>query len=163
MTCWANPNQWNLTLFNSHPHKEDDVFLFLFLFTRIFSTHILTRRMTNWGTWGCWRIRFSTHILTRRMTKSSNDNLCPYCFSTHILTRRMTQVDAILFLMESFQLTSSQGGWRIHWMKTRRYNFFNSHPHKEDDDIPNHNPFNTEAFQLTSSQGGCQAQRVYFW
>ena len=119
-------------LFNSHPHKEDDVFLFLFLFTRIFSTHILTRRMTNWGTWGCWRIRFSTHILTRRMTKSSNDNLCPYCFSTHILTRRMTTLYTPSSCGCFFQLTSSQGGWQ------KIVNGYVTYM----------------VFQLTSSQGG---------
>ena len=34
-------------LFNSHPHKEDDVISCDFVFDQIFSTHILTRRMTN--------------------------------------------------------------------------------------------------------------------
>ena len=60
--------------FNSHPHKEDDLMI-LFWFSIIFlSTHILTRRMTDFS--GEYRdLRgLSTHILTRRMTAILNKN-----------------------------------------------------------------------------------------
>ena len=78
-----------LWIFNSHPHKEND------------------RRI-------CWRkivLSFSTHILTRRMTNNLLVfKLCCY-FSTHILTRRMTQFLILRLHPLPFQLTSSQGGW----------------------------------------------------
>ena len=107
--CWRRKRN-SSEVFNSHPHKEDDLLPDHKYQHCDFSTHILTRRMT----WFCKLFilccAFSTHILTRRMTENCEWVCNIYGFSTHILTRRMTQVDAILFLMESFQLTSSQGG-----------------------------------------------------
>ena len=46
MTLQAYPNQQNLKLFNSHPHKEDDDSETPSKPNTCFSTHILTRRMT---------------------------------------------------------------------------------------------------------------------
>ena len=99
-------------LFNSHPHKEDDIMGKVTRYSRCFSTHILTRRMTNLSmdllkrmyifnshphkeddVWGIFIHRhwlFSTHILTRRMTPHSTIGWVSFIFSTHILTRRMT-------------------------------------------------------------------------
>ena len=97
---------------------------------------------------------FSTHILTRRMTKDCVTQVYKYDFSTHILTRRMTVHD-----------DTSLGVLQ----------FFNSHPHKEDDQpIDGRKSFynfsthiltwrmtlsrrsikSCKTFQLTSSQGG---------
>ena len=54
--------------------------------------------------------------------------------STHILTRRMTGTAKRISGTDTFQLTSSQGGWQeqnpIHSVLP---DYFNSHPHKEDD------------------------------
>ena len=102
----------DLSLFNSHPHKEDDVYVKGDIICISFSTHILTRRMTKPSTVNVRNIIFSTHILTRRMTQRRDhyvygrcifnshphkeddikfaDNDSDVYFSTHILTRRMT-------------------------------------------------------------------------
>ena len=78
-------------------------------------------------------------------------------FSTHILTRRMTEAAFLLMTGWSFQLTSSQGGWLSQytaagcslffqltssqggWLflanQKAHLQFFNSHPHKEDDEV----------------------------
>ena len=82
--------------------------------SRIFSTHILTRRMTVFIVLIVSNLFFSTHILTRRMTcglmmnvfilvlfnshpHKEDDTFSPalsffFFFSTHILTRRMTAI-----------------------------------------------------------------------
>ena len=80
---------YSMQFFNSHPHKEDD-------FLKHSSMGIMD---------------FSTHILTRRMTDSDFICISNRFFSTHILTRRMTELSELEALLEIFQLTSSQGGW----------------------------------------------------
>ena len=104
----------DLSLFNSHPHKEDDVYVKGDISCISFSTHILTRRMTKPSTVNVRNIIFSTHILTRRMTQRRDHYVYGRCifnshphkeddfcmasvdyknsFSTHILTRRMTAI-----------------------------------------------------------------------
>ena len=78
----------------------------------------------------------------------------PGKFSTHILTRRMTNAPVLLLHANAFQLTSSQGGWLFLTNPKALLQFFNSHPHKEDD-VPNEPAIGaTYFFQLTSSQGG---------
>ena len=164
--------------FNSHPHKEDDP-------TERFAhhSHIPFQLTSSQGGWrhGCrtvlsrtyfnshphkeddsrmvelllWTI-ISTHILTRRMTGYLTAALEKIIISTHILTRRMT-CRILYFNWES--------------------NYFNSHPHKEDDKffhiqygcifvisthiltrrmtLRNHTTIQRHfSFQLTSSQGG---------
>ena len=100
----------------------------------LFSTHILTRRMT-WHIWihthtSC----FSTHILTRRMTVSYLFSLLPCSFQL-TSSQGGWQIPCCLSLMEIFfQLTSSQGGWRSTCICHLSVAvIFNSHPHKEDD------------------------------
>ena len=64
-----------LALFNSHPHKEDDKYSAEpHYISLVFSTHILTRRMTVTGADAIIYDGFSTHILTRRMTAILNKN-----------------------------------------------------------------------------------------
>ena len=144
------------SFFNSHPHKEDDDEHWNTRRDRVFSTHILTRRMTSPSTtlsclivffnshphkedddciiFWFYFFFFSTHILTRRMTSGSTVPLLMVGFSTHILTRRMTAEMYHKAQAEAFQLTSSQGGWRYNLFKYYNVSlFFNSHPHKEDD------------------------------
>ena len=142
-------------LFNSHPHKEDDGGCLRCGLQMNFSTHILTRRMTPAPSTMLLPDIFSTHILTRRMTGFRvYHDFSHVQFSTHILTRRMT-----------FSDTSS----------VATFMFFNSHPHKEDDElfdkVCSSVDFSTHIltrrmtqllysliryviFQLTSSQGG---------
>ena len=125
----------------------------------------------------CIFFLFSTHILTRRMTNYNWATKFWNIFSTHILTRRMTTPRFSCNVPSFFQLTSSQGGWLWCWLHSLRcIRLFNSHPHKEDDISINFesNPswfFNSHphkeddvadeefyayhgVFQLTSSQGG---------
>ena len=61
-------------LFNSHPHKEDDSGRIARNVFVVFSTHILTRRMTCPSSICFCIVLFSTHILTRRMTAILNKN-----------------------------------------------------------------------------------------
>ena len=100
-------------LFNSHPHKEDDEVIWATSCDIAFSTHILTRRMTHLHIVCKILSHFSTHILTRRMTGKRYKYSRSLWFSTHILTRRMTKRNANIEDLKAFQLTSSQGGWRV--------------------------------------------------
>ena len=119
------------------------------------STHILTRRMTKTFHIIAYDRYISTHILTRRMTDGNFTLFKIKIISTHILTRRMTNMLVALFTTLSFQLTSSRGGWplaeALEWLKSAFQltssrggwrislkillpdNYFNSHPHEEDD------------------------------
>ena len=67
------------------------------------------------------------------MTAEPNDYEIWNNISTHILTRRMTISSFKVLSSFIFQLTSSQGGWRILAAPWMAVNYFNSHPHKEDD------------------------------
>ena len=120
--------------FNSHPHEEDDDFF-------------------CW--WNCHFV-ISTHILTKRMTFLTIHSFTIHFISTHILTKRMTVSSPFGRLVNIFQLTSSRRGWpqpphpyplllyisthiltkrmtiAIHTKQNNR-NYFNSHPHEEDD------------------------------
>ena len=119
------------------------------------STHILTKRMTaslclllsesshfnshpheedDWFRIVCvlvWNI--STHILTKRMTTGSEFYSEQKIISTHILTKRMTVVVMLLALASQY---------------------FNSHPHEEDDQAASYRKPNILSFQLTSSRRG---------
>ena len=53
-----------------------------------------------------------------------------------------------------FQLTSSQGGWQWCMLLLMKKMYFNSHPHKEDDEVRRLLNILSGIFQLTSSQGG---------
>ena len=123
----------DLSLFNSHPHKEDDVYVKGDIICISFSTHILTRRMTKPSTVNVRNIIFSTHILTRRMTQRRDHYVYGRCiFNSH----PHKEDDA--------------PGFPLHAPSV----FFNSHPHKEDD-LPSLSKLTAPiVFQLTSSQGG---------
>ena len=54
----------------------------------------------------------------------------------------------------TFQLTSSQGGWLVDSLQHSQAVYFNSHPHKEDDFSASFRSSISHIFQLTSSQGG---------
>ena len=163
-------------LFNSHPHKEDDVYVKGDIICISFSTHILTRRMTKPSTVNVRNIIFSTHILTRRMTQrrdhyvygrcifnshphKEDDEViwatsCDIAFSTHILTRRMTCRQFADNRYRVFQLTSSQGGWLIFILSVKSYHIFqltSSQGGWPERDTSTVGAFD---FQLTSSQGG---------
>ena len=74
-----------LALFNSHPHKEDDKYSAEpHYISLVFSTHILTRRMTVTGADAIIYDGFSTHILTRRMTDENfRIQQYQYLFNSH--------------------------------------------------------------------------------
>ena len=121
-------------------------------------------------------IVFSTHILTRRMTCTPSLCSSGTIFSTHILTRRMTRMQnphtEIQLFFNSHPHKEDDICLAFFQM---RINFFNSHPHKEDDGETGtvvglqdfsthiltrrmtyhlHNSMHNLSFQLTSSQGG---------
>ena len=97
--------------FNSHPHKEDDVSLAVLIsFFRDFNSH-----------------PHKEDDYYRQRTLRSRS------ISTHILTRRMTRLMRKTLHYWKFQLTSSQGGWRDFCNQLYSSEYFNSHPHKEDD------------------------------
>ena len=145
--------------FNSPPHKKNHIATTM-INTVLFkiSTHIFTRRMTATCTNTTVSNIISTHILTKRMTSfsqvprrpSSKFQLTssrrgwqpqPYIqdqprnISTHILTKRMTKQRWMKMEKNSvFQLTSSRRGWPIYVpMRSVDTEYFNSHPHEEDD------------------------------
>ena len=76
------------------------------------STHILTKRMTFYFHVLSPVLHISTHILTKRMTKITCNPSVSNNISTHILTKRMTNFVELKNLV---------------------FDYFNSHPHEEDD------------------------------
>ena len=118
--------------FNSHPHEEDDNAATPPLLNWSFQ---LTSSRRGWqiGTVESDGTNISTHILTKRMTVSAYAFTMLSCISTHILTKRMTSSVPPLVTGFVFQLTSSRRGWRIALLPFSCHNYFNSHPHEEDD------------------------------
>ena len=100
--------------FNSHPHEEDDgLTLFIKSFNDI-STHILTKRMT---------IFFMAIAQIGIFQLTSSRRGWPKCWPIHIK-------------WITFQLTSSRRGWRRYGEYVDMDNqYFNSHPHEEDDSV----------------------------
>ena len=144
--------------FNSHPHEEDDDIFYGDSADWDISTHILTKRMTKMLTNSYKMNNISTHILTKRMTQQEAILFCiekfqltssrrgwlattllsvaDYLISTHILTKRMTSLHCSPFSPRTFQLTSSRRGWRRYGEYVDMDNqYFNSHPHEEDDSV----------------------------
>ena len=125
--------QW---FFNSHPHKEDDILCRRFIWCRCFSTHILTRRMTTMNR-KIWMNRtvFNSHPHKEDdCSKSSPSRYCIF-FNSHPHKEDDGLFPNNFALSESFQLTSSQGGWLECNLQILSNLFFNSHPHKEDDNV----------------------------
>ena len=127
--CQGTP----FTVFNSHPHKEDDYLVNSSHFCSVvFNSHphkeddLSSSNLSN-------LLDFSTHILTRRMTllfSSLNYSNHFQLTSSQGGWHSVTLTDNVLVF---FQLTSSQGGWRMVISLFCSTEFFNSHPHKEDD------------------------------
>ena len=160
--------------FNSHPHKEDDGSWGKSFCGRCFSTHILTRRMTNevlqtpatsffqlTSSQGGWRhgrvwqgkvLLFNSH--PHKEDDGSGRRLDMIeCFSTHILTRRMT-IGIVPFMHDSnFQLTSSQGGWLCCALWKSGLLFFQLTSSQGGWRYVEALPPTDLTFQLTSSQG----------
>ena len=87
------------------------------------------------------------------ITARKGDNII---ISTHSLTRRLTWGSGRVPVgVSTFQLTASQGGWRL-WSFTMDYKCknFNSQPHKEADGAQGMSGLLAIVFQLTASQGG---------
>ena len=142
--------------FNSHPHEEDDYFIFIcpappFLFQLTSS-----RRGWLWCveiTLGCRHFNshpheeddergayaekersISTHILTKRMTRGWRDGSCGQKISTHILTKRMTIHPVVLLLiLTDFNSHPHEEDDHISIRNAVIWVYFNSHPHEEDD------------------------------
>ena len=179
MTTCIQQNRDSGSIFNSHPHKEDDAHLFWCLKKYLFFNshphkeddfrscpehrgfHIFQLTSSQGG----WLPLQATSIISFAFQLTSSQGGWPSKFiscttafiSTHILTRRMTDFDHLSFCFRIFQLTSSQGGWLFLFIPTIKKTYFNSHPHKEDDVPPSDSPATLLQFQLTSSQGGWRA------
>ena len=121
-------------LFNSHPHKEDDPCSGSRVRFRVFFNSHPHKEDDSSAITHLSFQSFSTHILTRRMTHTNAPTSGMHAFSTHILTRRMTvrhpSVKLIPFLFNSHPHKEDDERWGV---KIGEKTFFNSHPHKEDD------------------------------
>ena len=118
--------------FNSHPHEEDDCFLFCLIQpVNHFNSH--------------------PHEEDDRPIIGSNPSKC---ISTHILTKRMTLSQKNVMSGKPFQLTSSRRGWLQPLRFPVRLQYFNSHPHEEDDQSHRLMCKGWLGFQLTSSRRG---------
>ena len=120
------------------------------------STHILTKRMTLFGS-ETDSLKAFQLTSSRRGWHGLNTMVDTVTkISTHILTKRMTELDEGYDTIVTFQLTSSRRGWPGRWrfpfpfyhisthILTKRMTVgrgifkycncnFNSHPHEEDD------------------------------
>ena len=126
-------------LFNSHPHKEDDPV----------------------GSMRYPLILFSTHILTRRMTVVVLDVGCRWTFQLTSSQGGWHQLHQQCCCQIFFQLTSSQGGWPVSGstMTFPMYNFQLTSSQGGWHDLAGVCGLRT-TFQLTSSQGGWLFGRV---
>ena len=99
------------------------------------STHILTKRMTFYFHVLSPVLHISTHILTKRMTKITCNPSVSNNISTHILTKRMTNFVELKNLV--FDYFNSHPHEEDDCHNTLSpfllYSYFNSHPHEEDD------------------------------
>ena len=119
--------------FNSHPHEEDDISQCFSTYSQNISTHILTKRMTVWI-----MQPYQTNLF---QLTSSRRGWLNCCRSTNHLRRfQLTssrrgwrQRTWFLVTKRIFQLTSSRRGWPHFWVTDKSANYFNSHPHEEDD------------------------------
>ena len=164
-------------IFNSHPHKEDDHCVHLLNRWKIFSTHILTRRMTltlchQHYTYNLFnshphkeddynRFTMETEIKIFNSHPHKEDDVMPVAYSsgTKVFNSHPHKEDdaeakeRIGMIMFSTHILTR----RMTVMDKTNIvfvNFFNSHPHKEDDEPYTGRGKQGVIFQLTSSQGG---------
>ena len=129
----------------------------IFFITRVISTHSLTKRLTGSGKFQSFICSISTHSLTKRLTLEDDGKPKQEIISTHSLTKRLTngQWECIFICCISthsltkrlttwftpvadnplFQLTASRRGWPIRAISFSIFNYFNSQPHEEADQI----------------------------
>ena len=120
--------------FNSHPHKEDD------------GDALLLRPLFP---------HFNSHPHKEDDRHTSHHGTLVKYFNSHPHKEDDGTWRFNLRQFRTFQLTSSQGGWRKRLLLPQTYNpYFNSHPHKEDDRTSSERITRPQEFQLTSSQGG---------
>ena len=121
--------------FNSHPHEEDDAVDYAEKHYNVISTHILTKRMTR---------RITTTFMV-----SDYFNSHPHEEDDSYLVLITEQEDAFQLTSsrrgwpkktskqrkwQLFQLTSSRRGWPLLFIAfAQSLQYFNSHPHEEDD------------------------------
>ena len=126
-------------------------------FTWLISTHILTKRMTIWTFqspleivfqltssrrgWQEMYIKLTGHWvfqLTSSRRGWRHYNLRIMFFQVFQLTssrRGWPYMDATAWKAYAFQLTSSRRGWLVVMLLALASQYFNSHPHEEDDGI----------------------------
>ena len=111
--CWAG-KQRTPAYFNSQPHKEADTSSTRDTQKQVISTHSLTRRLTRRNTRKGVGINISTHSLTRRLTSSKTLQGILDCYFNSQPHKEADGINDIYRIQNRiFQLTASQGGWRI--------------------------------------------------
>ena len=143
------------------------------------TSHILTRRMTAQRTpciaslafqltssRGGWRYMYFRHRQRPYFNSHPHeeddllyDNVFMIFWIFQLTSSRGGWRIAVLSITSVFvfQLTSSRGGWLFCTRPTPHQNYFNSHPHEEDD-VTSLFSIITQIFQLTSSRGGWQKE-----
>ena len=110
MTDGKREQESSSHFFNSHPHKEDDIFIITVFTLTSFSTHILTRRMTT----PIPQVLVS-HVFNSHPHKEDDQTIhrqCPqyYLFNSHPHKEDDATSGSLRLWEVYFQLTSSQGG-----------------------------------------------------
>ena len=117
----------------------------------------LTSSRRGWPEFDCkdaGKTDISTHILTKRMTVEARPPDMAKAFQLTSSRRGWPIPMCVSAPNTIFQLTSSRRGWPEETVLYSYPEYFNSHPHEEDDFRNNiTNTFN-ELFQLTSSRRG---------
>ena len=175
---------WEANLyFNSHPREEDDASNFPRLIALSISTHILTKRMTEYLLMFLFFCIFQLTSSRRGWRSTAYAGVNSTLFQLTSSRRGWHWTSSGSELDIPFQLTSSRRGWHAHsplltvqgchfnshpheeddpasWIPRSSYRHFNSHPHEEDDSTPSTFCSTASIFQLTSSRRGWLHFRV---
>ena len=169
---------WEANLyFNSHPREEDDASNFPRLIALSISTHILTKRMTEYLLMFLFFCIFQLTSSRRGWRSTAYAGVNSTLFQLTSSRRGWHWTSSGSELDIPFQLTSSRRGWHAHsplltvqgchfnshpheeddpasWIPRSSYRHFNSHPHEEDDFHSFVLSVIVILFQLTSSRRG---------
>ena len=153
----------NHIYFNSHPHEEDDQLC------KDRDIECKPFQLTSSrGGWPQQPFHPSVYCYFNSHPHEEDDayalSVPPHPLTFQLTSSRggwhrttMGRIDKVVF-----QLTSSRGGWPCSFHLEFLFQYFNSHPHEEDDydDEKDNSPH--EIFQLTSSRGGWQVLPFVF-
>ena len=147
--------------FNSHPHEEDDRIIYcVYKNSRNFNSHPheeddLVKRCEN------EQENISTHILTRRMTSNIfRYSWLHFHFNSHPHEEDDDNILFLPILFETFQLTSSRGGWQSVLKHTSVSKTISTHILTRRMTLVVGFRLLLTTFQLTSSRGGWQQEYI---